>query len=86
MLYKAYCTICHCHTDLNPNWDNGGASITTPWFTTKNGGCPNQELVWYIGDGYCDDSNNNKECDYDGGDCCGDNVNTDYCNDCQCLN
>ena len=25
------------------------------------------------------------ECDYDGGDCCVDNVNTQYCSECQCL-
>ena len=39
----------------------------------------------YIGDGYCDDIKNNLACTYDGGDCCGSNVNTDYCNVCQCL-
>ena len=38
-----------------------------------------------MGDGYCDDTNNNIECDYDGGDCCGDNVNTNYCSVCKCL-
>ncbi|CAM9608389.1 unnamed protein product, partial [Ectocarpus fasciculatus] len=25
---------------------------------------------WSIGDGFCDTSNNNSDCDYDGGDCC----------------
>ena len=25
------------------------------------------------------------ECNYDGGDCCGDNVNRQYCSECQCL-
>ena len=38
----------------------------------------------YKGDGVCDDNNNNKGCDYDGGDCCaksvqGGQVNTKYC-------
>ena len=37
------------------------------------------------GDDFCDDENNNKGCEYDGGDCCGSNVNTDYCSECQCL-
>jgi len=37
------------------------------------------------GDGYCDDDNNNDGCDYDGGDCCGDDVNTKYCTECECL-
>ena len=36
------------------------------------------------GDGYCDDKNNNKACFFDGGDCCGSNVNTDYCTECHC--
>ena len=25
------------------------------------------------------------ECNYDGGDCCGDNINSDYCTECLCL-
>merc|ERR1739848_319977 len=37
------------------------------------------------GDGYCDDENNNDSCNYDGGDCCGDDVNTSFCSACQCL-
>ena len=38
-----------------------------------------------FGDNYCDDENNNAECGWDGGDCCGDNVNTQYCSACECL-
>ena len=45
--------------------------------------CPNPQ---WIGDGICDDPNNIFECDYDGGDCCGSNVNTQFCNDCLCPN
>jgi trypsin len=37
------------------------------------------------GDNYCDDENNNGGCDFDGGDCCGANVNTQYCSLCACL-
>merc|ERR1712088_130368 len=37
------------------------------------------------GDNYCDDENNNAGCGYDGGDCCGDDVNTQYCSACECL-
>ena len=58
--------------------------ITTPsgsGGTTISGGC-NQG---WIGDGYCDDINNNVGCNFDGGDCCGANVNTDYCTECLCL-
>ena len=38
-----------------------------------------------IKDGYCDDKNNNKKCEFDGGDCCGSNVNKNSCTICQCL-
>ena len=37
------------------------------------------------GNGYCDDQTNLEACDFDGGDCCGDNVNTDYCTVCICY-
>ena len=38
-----------------------------------------------IGDGICDDFTNIAECGYDGGDCCGDDVNTDHCDECICY-
>merc|ERR1711939_874182 len=38
----------------------------------------------YIGDGNCDDENNNCGCKYDGGDCCGKNVKKAYCKECKC--
>ena len=49
-----------------------------------------------IGDGYCGDGGNTKECDWDGGDCCGDDVEISYidtvtnyvvetCSTCACL-
>ena len=39
----------------------------------------------YIGDNSCDDENNKQECNYDSGDCCGSNVNTDWCTECICY-
>ena len=39
----------------------------------------------WINDNWCDDMNNIEACNWDGGDCCGANVNTKYCTDCQCL-
>ena len=39
----------------------------------------------WVGDNFCDDENNNAECNFDGGDCCGDDVNTQYCTACECL-
>ena len=45
-------------------------------------GCPKPH---WKNDGFCDDMTNIAECEYDGGDCCGDNVNTLYCISCFCL-
>jgi len=39
----------------------------------------------YKKDGNCDDENNNKSCQYDGGDCCGPKVKKTYCKICKCL-
>ena len=36
-------------------------------------------------DAFCDDENNNAGCNWDGGYCCGDNVLTNYCTHCECL-
>ena len=48
-----------------------------------NTDCPNPEAV---SNGYCNDENNNAECNYDAGDCCGTCVVTEHCSECQCLN
>ena len=67
----------------------------TDWFGSGNGfkleyyqhlvlAC-DSSVSWYIGDGYCDDVTNTEGCHYDGGDCCGPNVDTEYCLFCLCL-
>merc|ERR1712150_91147 len=63
------CSECQC---LDPNATEDASSE----------GCKSSDEK---GDGYCDDGNNNAECEWDGGDCCGSNVNTGYCSKCQCL-
>ena len=45
-------------------------------------GCP---AFQWTGDGFCDDSTNIIECNYDGGDCCGSNVDDQYCTQCLCI-
>ena len=44
-------------------------------------------LNW-VGNGFCDDPVNTKECQFDGGDCCPINTSdtswNKYCNDCIC--
>ena len=44
-------------------------------------GC--EENLW-VEDGFCDDLSNVLLCDYDGGDCCLDLIQSDYCDDCIC--
>ena len=50
---------------------------------------PNLELKQckyeQIRNGICNDVNNNEECKWDGGDCCGDDVVTTECSACECL-
>ena len=46
-------------------------------------GCGNPQ---FKGDDVCDDENNNAGCDFDGGDCCGPDVNKDFCTVCACHN
>ena len=43
------------------------------------------EVDSWKGDGFCDDGNNNEECKWDGGDCCGDDVVVTACSACECL-
>lgn len=38
-----------------------------------------------IGDGFCDDQANIYQCEFDGGDCCGPEVNDANCLQCMCL-
>ena len=71
------CTECLCLE----GGGGGSSGTTTPSGTTIGGDC-NQG---WIADGLCDDINNNLACNYDGGDCCGSNVNTQYCTQCQGL-
>merc|ERR1712038_1022241 len=62
----------------------GGNAPPPPGPTTvgpTEGSCIDQ----WIGDNYCDDECNNEENNFDGGDCCGDDVNEQYCNVCECL-
>merc|ERR1711934_510760 len=51
----------------------------------NQGGKPTCGSPNYKGDGVCDDNNNNKGCGYDGGDCCGAQVNKKYCKVCKCI-
>jgi hypothetical protein len=43
--------------------------------------CANLTLV---GNGLCNDLTNIPECDFDGGDCCGSCITTEFCSECQC--
>ena len=56
---------------------------TTPSMNSISEKCVSKQDS--IGDGYCDDALNNKDCNHDGGDCCGSNVNTQFCFECQCF-
>ena len=48
-------------------------------FCTENGG-----ISYWVGDGFCDDINNNEICNYDNGDCCGLSMKKNFCVQCIC--
>ena len=41
-------------------------------------------ISYWVGDGFCDDINNNEACDYDDGDCCGLSMKNNFCVECIC--
>ena len=55
-----------------------GSDVTPPGPTTAP---PPEECTpeSWIGDSACDDHLNNEVCGWDGGDCCGDDVITQWC-------
>ena len=85
---KQFCKDCQCK---DPTFNT--SPTTTPRPTTRtptfaprtptpSGIC---EFPGYKKDGACDDLSNNEDCNWDGGDCCGPEVNTELCLDCECL-
>ena len=44
----------------------------------------NGGISFWVGDGFCDDINNNEACDYDNGDCCGLSMQKNFCVKCIC--
>jgi len=74
-----------CQESPADGWDNYCSDCECLEFpaTTEAPGTNCVAPHWF-GDNYCDDENNNAECGFDGGDCCGD-VNTQYCSACECL-
>ena len=41
-------------------------------------------ISYWVGDGFCDDINNNEACGYDDGDCCGLSMKKNFCVKCIC--
>jgi len=73
---------------INANLGGGTAGPPPPPSPTTAAPPPKSGCIdnW-IEDGYCDDENNNAECQFDGGDCCNNSMeNWDfYCSDCACI-
>merc|ERR1719228_1493538 len=73
-----------CGDDINTTYCSECECFDFPETTQAPDGS-NCEIPHWFGDSYCDDENNNADCGFDGGDCCGDDVNTTYCSACDCL-
>jgi len=73
---------------IKANMDSGTAPPPGP--TTQGpppSPTPSACIDEWIEDGYCDDENNSAACQFDGGDCCNNDMpNWDwYCSDCACI-
>ena len=71
-----YCSQCKC---VDPSYEKKGDC------KGSKGGCLAKQ---WVGDGRCDDLNNNCACNWDEGDCCGksgDSLQFEYCTACACL-
>ena len=77
-----FCYLCQCldptYTTMTPH---SPLQTSNSKFTTTL----SSECYYSKGDDYCHDENNHANCEYDGGDCCGDNFDASYCTLCQCL-
>ena len=69
-----------CGDDVKENYCTACECLDPAKQCTSTCGSPH-----WKGDNWCDDENNNCGCEWDGGDCCGDDVKTTYCKDCECL-
>ena len=67
-----------CGSCINKNY-----CLSCECFIGDNNAAPENNPL--VGDGNCQDELNNEICNYDGGDCCGTCVITDYCKKCECL-
>ena len=90
---KLPCWVCSLHAPARPHleeyilevpfeilWFQATRNSFDNFFLLESGG----EIQW-IGDTFCDDVNNKKACDFDGGDCCGNDVYSNFCTNCTCI-
>ena len=81
-----YASSCHsCSMGNGASWCHGDCEWDSANHQCVNKGECLNGSPQYIGDNFCDDNNNNENCNFDGGDCCLENVNTQYCSECQCM-
>merc|ERR1712111_17429 len=76
-----------CDNEMD-GWDNYCQECECfEYFATTEDPTANCFAPHWIGDGYCDDDNNNADCGFDGGDCCDNEMSgwDNYCSDCACL-
>ncbi len=78
-----FCDLCICHETGLRHDPTPTTTIYDP-FDTEPPECM-EHRVPLIGDGVCDDFNNNYLCEWDGEDCCKEDANFDTCLVCECM-
>ena len=70
--------------DLNSNHRETDSLMTQSTSTTATTIASTCYDLSYIADDFCDDECNFIQHNFDGGDCCGPNVDTSFCEECEC--
>ena len=83
-----FCIECECHSNYNLSKYFHQiiymfyVTLTNKWLFVL--AC-NIFMQHWVGDGFCDDQTNSPDCYFDGGDCCGTDVNNLLCTTCECI-
>merc|ERR1719219_1411108 len=81
LIFLSLITLVSAFPNAGGDWEGAAGGDLPSDDPTTPGKCREE----WKGDGYCDDDNNNAGCQFDGGDCCGNHVEKDFCTECKCL-
>merc|ERR1719433_1706189 len=87
VFFSLACARCQMPDDEDPGLYKQSGQVEQSPRGANEWICSTPTFQLLVGDGRCDDFVNveHEGCEWDGGDCCGPDVNTDHCSECECL-